>query len=290
MYWFIVNPAAGNRRGQEIWQYVQKELDELHIPYQIAYTKEPEHATELTRQIIHEPDIQAVIAVGGDGTIHEVGNALVKTKIPLGLIPAGTGNDFALAHHIPFDPLYALQRILQHQPRPIDTASIQSRHMISFSGLGFDALVAQKVTQYQSLKSFGRMTYAIGAIQATKSFQPTDITLTIDHQTYHYSQVWFVVIANTSNYAGGMKICPRARVDDGLLDICCVRNLTPLQLLRMLPAVYKGKHIHHPSIITHAGKEIIIETDAEQPIHIDGETVNTQTLTVHVNPRSLLVL
>lgn len=290
MYWFIVNPVSGNKRGQEIWQYVKKELDWYQIPYQVTFTQQPEHAIKITRQIISEPDLKAVIAIGGDGTVHEVGNALVQTNIPLGYIPAGTGNDFALAHRISFDPVYALQRILLHQPRLIDTAFLGDRYMISFSGFGFDAQVAKKVTQLHRYKWLGRMTYALGVIQVVKSFQPTTISLTVDGEQYRYDQVWFVAIVNTSNYAGGMEICPQAKVDDGILDICCVRCITPIQLLTMLPLVYRGKHTKHPSIITHRGKEIFISSNSDQPIHVDGEMVGTSALTIRVNPKSLLIL
>lgn len=287
---FIVNPVSGNRRGEEIWSYVKKELDWLRIPYQVKFTQHPEHAMELTEQIIEDPDVEAVIAIGGDGTAHEVGNRLINTEIPLGYIPAGTGNDFALAHQIAFDPVVALRQILKHQTRLIDTATLGERNMISFSGFGFDAQVAKQVTKIQNMKWLGRMTYVLGAAQIIKSFKPIQICLQIDGQTYEYDQVWFVAITNTSNYAGGMEICPAAQVDDGWLDICCVREVTPIKLLRMLPSVYKGKHIRHSSVILHRGKEIAIQSDLPYPIHVDGEVVDLSSFTVKVKPQSLYII
>src|SRR5690606_2677371 len=119
---------------------------------------------------------------------------------------------------------------------------------------------------------------------------PTTISLTIDGKQFAYDQVWFVVIANTSNYGGGMVICPTAQVDDGILDICCVRGITPAQLLTMLPFVYSGKHINHPSIVIHRGKEISISSESEQLIHVDGEMMESSSLTIRIQPKSLFIL
>lgn len=287
---FIVNPVSGNGRGLEVWAYVENELRRTKEPYQVAFTEG--NRTEQTRlgKWIRENRPQAVVAIGGDGTVHEVGNRLIGTHIPLGHIPAGTGNDFALAHRIPFDPLYALKRILQHRVRRVDTARFGRRNMISFMGFGFDGLVAEKVNQSSWNKWLSRLTYTWGAIQVLRSFEPTQLTLTIDGKTYAYDQVWLIAITNTPNYAGGMEICPQAQMDDGQLDICCVRNLTKSQFLRVFPSVYRGRHIHHPSVHLHRGREITIQTDHPITSHVDGEIIDELPQQVSVSPQSLFVL
>jgi diacylglycerol kinase (ATP) len=289
---FIVNPTSGNGRGREVWSYVKKELEWLRIPYRAAFTARSGHAREIASQALSQPDLQAIIAIGGDGTVHEVGNSLVGTPLPLGYIPAGTGNDFGIAHRIPFDPILALERVLQHQIRRVDTADIGERKMISFMGIGFDATVAEAVNRSAWKQWLGRLTYAFVALQTLRSFYPTNITLRVDGQSFLYDKVWFMAITNIANYAGGMKICPDAIDDDGQLDICCVRNMTPRQFLRIFPSVYKGKHIHHPSVTLHRGREITIQSHTDTPliIHSDGEIIGKTPLSVKVCPQSLFVL
>jgi diacylglycerol kinase (ATP) len=286
---FIVNPVSGNGRGREVWKYVKQELERKQIPYRVEFTKHSGHARELTRNSI-SPDLQAIVVIGGDGTIHEVGNNLIDTKVPLGLIPAGTGNDFALAHKIPFDPIIALDRVLKHQVRCMDTADLGERNMISFMGIGFDGKVAEKVNQSAWKQYLYRLTYALGAIQVLRSFQPTNLSLSVDGNLYEYDNVWLVAITNTPNYGGGMKICPDATMDDGQLDICCVRNITPSQFLRILLSVYKGNHVSHPSVNLHRGKEVSIWSDKPITSHADGEIMDRVPVHVKIRPQSLFVL
>lgn len=290
MYLFIVNLVSGNNRGKDVWYYVQQQLVYNQIPYQVEFTQYPGHATEIAQRAIHQNHFKAIVAVGGDGTANEVGNALIGTSIPMGYIPAGTGNDFALAHKIPLDPVYALDRIRKHNVQRIDTADLGHRKMIGFMGIGFDGKVAETVNLSPKKRRLGRLTYGLEALRVLKQFQPSHYSLTIDGQSFEYDGVWLIAITNIANYAGGMKICPDAKFDDGQLDLCCVRNLTPGQFLRIFPSVYSGKHIHHPSIHFHRGKEFSIESDSQPTVHVDGEVIANTPLSVRVLPESLLVL
>jgi YegS/Rv2252/BmrU family lipid kinase len=290
MHFFIVNSAAGNGRGKEVWTYIQKTLVYLNIPYEAERTEFVGHARELAAQAVNRSDLKAVVAVGGDGTLHEIANALVGTSLPLGYIPAGTGNDFALAHKIPLDPELALLRVLGHQVRTVDTARIGDETMLGFMGMGFDAQVARLANRSRLKYWLGRLTYPVGALSLLRSFAPADIVLSIDGTTYSYSGVWLIAITNIPNYAGGMKICPAAISDDGELDVCIVRDLTPAQFLRVFPLVYSGRHIHHPSVHLHRGKEIQISSNQPLTAHADGEVLDTPPSSVRIEPGSLLIL
>lgn len=290
MYFFIVNMKSGSGRGREVWSIVQKELAYYQIPYQVEFTQRTGHAKEIAKKAINYPNLKAIIAIGGDGTVHEVGNGLVNTGVPMGYIPAGTGNDYALANRICFDPVYALERIFKNKPYLIDTASLGERMMIGFLGIGFDGKIAELVNQSPRKRWLGRLTYGLEAIRSFKTYEPTHVSLTIDGQQIEYDQVWSIAISNIPSYAGGMKICPDASMNDGQLDICCVRKTTPSQFMRMVPAVYKGKHGNHPSVSFHRGTNIQIDSYSPLSIHADGETIGQTPLTIKVNPRSLLVL
>lgn len=287
---FIVNPVSGNRRGKEVWLFLQQYLIMNRISYSVEFTEKPGHAREIALNAINRSDLQAIIVVGGDGTLHEVGNALVHTNIPVGYIPAGSANDFALAQKISFDPEQALERILNHQIRKVDTADFGGRTMISFMGVGFDGAVAEAVNGSSWKRWLRSSAYTWGVLKLLKSYRPTQISLNIDGESFHYDDVWFIAITNIPNYAGGMKICPHAADDDGQLDICCVRDMSRSQLLRVFPSVYKGEHIDHPSITLHRGSEITIDSDTSLTAHADGEIIGKTPLSVSVRPQSLVIL
>lgn len=288
---FIVNPVSGRGRGQKVWKKVQKMLEHHHIPFRAYVAERQGHATEIARTVARQSSVKAVVAVGGDGTVHEVGNGLIGTGIPFGAIPAGSGNDFALAQHIPFEPEKALKRVLRHEVNQIDTAEIGGgRTMVGFAGIGFDGQVAEVVNVSPLKNWMGRFAYVLGFFQVLHRFQPTDVAIQLDGHRYEYEDVWFIAIANIPNYAGGMKICPRAVCDDGQLDICCVRNMTRTELVKLFPAVYRGEHIHHSSVTVKRGTEMTITSHIPLPIHADGETAGKSPLSVKVIPRSLSVL
>ncbi|GGE19374.1 diacylglycerol kinase [Marinithermofilum abyssi] len=290
MRWFIVNPVAGNGRGQKVWRQLKKIMDERQIPYRVLFSEQAGHAEELARRAVLRSDVKSVIAVGGDGTVHEVGNGLVGSIMPMGFIPAGSGNDFALAHRIPANPGQALERILQHQVRRVDTADIDGKTMIGFAGIGFDGRVAEAVNLSSFKRWLGKLNYIWGALRVLRSFEPAQVSVSIDGKKIDVGGVWLIAVANNPYYGGGMKICPFAVNDDGKLDICCVNNLSRHQFLKIFPTVYKGVHIHHPSVTMRQGKEIIIDSDTRMVIHADGEVIGETPLTVTVRPRSLSIL
>ncbi|RAL26298.1 diacylglycerol/lipid kinase family protein [Thermoflavimicrobium daqui] len=286
---FIVNQGSGRGRGKKVWNKIEPILKERQIAYQVEFTKYPKHATEIVKAVNHT-NLQAVIAIGGDGTLHEVGNGLVGTEIPLGYIPAGSGNDFARAEKISLDPLEALERILAHQVRKIDTAKLGQKMMIGFTGIGLDALVADTANKSVLKKLFRKFIYLFIMIRCLWTYRPSHVTITVDGQTYHYDGIWLIAINNTPFYGGGMQICPQAQNDDGWLDICCVKYCRRRTLLRVFPRVYQGTHIDHPYVSIYRGKEIRVQSEQPLTIHVDGEIYGSTPLDMTIQPQSLLVL
>lgn len=290
MYVFIVNPVSGNGRGKHIWGQVKRILDERKIPYQVRVTQHQGHAIQLAEEALTQVGLQAVIAVGGDGTLHEVGNILTGKQLPLGYIPAGTGNDFATAEKIPSHPVEALERILKHQVRAIDTARVGKKVIICSTGMGFDAQVTQYVNGSSLKKWLGKLSYFVGAFRTFFRFRPAQFILHIDEEAFTYHHVWLTAVSNIPNYGGGMKINPHAIHDDGILQVCCVHQISRFELLRMFPTVYSGRHIDHPSVALHQGSKIMIETNPPLPVQIDGEIYNETPITIEIQPKSLLIL
>jgi diacylglycerol kinase (ATP) len=291
MYFFVVNQLSGNGRGKTVWSYIHRRLKELGVEYQAYFTQAAGDATRIVNDIKQHHPVKAVVAVGGDGTVNEVGSGLIGTHIPMGYIPAGTGNDFALGHQIPLDPEFALKRILRHQTYQVDTAKMNNRCLISFGGAGFDAKVANAVRLKRWEKQwFGRLTYGLEALKVFRSYTPQPVTLTVDGVRYDYEHVWLIAVSNIPNFAGGIKICPQAEKNDGLLDLCCIQNLSSFEFLRLFPTAYSGKHTRHKSVIFHRGKEFTITPQGSCLAHVDGEILDETPITVKVVPKSLTVL
>lgn len=286
---FIVNRVSGSGRGLVRWSRVESALKEKGILYRVAFTEGPGHATELAREAVRM-GVRAVVAVGGDGTLNEVGNGLVKTDVPLGYIPAGSGNDFATAQGIPKDPLQALDRVLKHVPRRVDTGDFGGRVMVSSIGVGFDGQVAKTINESKWKQRLGKGSYAVGVLKELHRFQPARVTMEVDGKVLQEEGVWLIAIANISCYGGGMKICPEAKNDDGLLDICLVRGVSRWKLLSLFPLVFSGKHVDYPYVVMLRGSEIKVSTDRPLVVHADGEIVGETPVSVSVRPHSLTIL
>lgn len=295
LYCFIVNKVSGNGRALKIWHQIEKKLKEKNVNYCVNFTEKPKHATLLVQDLIKKEKVTVMIALGGDGTIQEVVNGLIGTNTPLGIIPAGTGNDFSRGLGIPLKHDKALERILSGKPEMIDIGLINSTYFCTVAGIGFDGEVAQKTnaSRYKKLLNFvrmGQLSYMISALNVLFHYKPTDISLRIDEKLYKIPKVWLVAVANLPFYGGGFMICPEAKSNDGLFDICIVQGMTKSEFLRIFPLVLKGKHTSSPFIKIIKGKEIEIYSSTPLMVHGDGEMFGHTPIHIRIEPSSLYVV
>jgi diacylglycerol kinase (ATP) len=283
----LFNPAAG--RGQSR-QALAAALDVLRrggVRTEIRESRSTEHLLELARQAREEePDL--VVSAGGDGTHHHVLNGLVGSEIPLGLIPLGTGNDFAKGIGVPRHAGAAAATLLQGKSRRIDVA--RAGHLVygGMAGVGFDAMVARYVNE-RAPRARGRLAYFQAILHCLRLYRPQP--LVIQSEGFSYSgEVMFAVIGNGSLYGGGFKLTPHARVDDGLLDVCLVPAIPKLELLRWAPRAYQGKHLAHPRIAYFQTRQIALTSPARLELFGDGEFMQELPATIEVAPRSLRVV
>ncbi|WP_169891115.1 diacylglycerol/lipid kinase family protein [Litchfieldia alkalitelluris] len=288
-YFFIVNRFAAGGKSLKVWEKIKQQLEEQQIQFRTFFTNTDRHAEELAKQIanIHHEHIEAIIAVGGDGTIHEVVNGLVNyPNIKVGYIPSGSANDFSRGFQIPRSPLHALGTILSKTQKvsKIDVGKIKlderSRHFyfVNSVGVGFDAEVSKIVNQSKMKKYLNKLHLSsfiyIGALVSQLfNYKVSNVHLTIDNQDFHYEKVWFVTVSNQRFYGGGMKISPKANPFDGLLNITVIHCLSPLQILLLFSTVFIGKHTLIKGVDSHIGKEIKIVPDRKLPLHADGEII-----------------
>ncbi|WP_078379085.1 diacylglycerol/lipid kinase family protein [Sutcliffiella halmapala] len=294
MYYFIVNKTSGNGKGWRVWGNVENLLKKRSISYKVVFTEGSDRDADLVESI--SPfELKAIIVVGGDGTIHGVANSLVHKKIPLGIIPAGSGNDFARSLQIPMNYVEALERILVGSIKEIDIGKVGEEYYITIAGIGFDGKVAQVTNESKSKKllnklNLGSLAYVYSLIKVLFTYKPTTVKLKIDRVEKIYHDVWMISVANLPFYGGGIKICPDAKADDGLLDLCIVHGVGRWELLLVFPRAFSGSHITHRNVTIQKGKDIILEPYDELTIQCDGEIIKQQRIALTIEEKALFIL
>ena len=231
--------------------------------------------------------VDAVIALGGDGTVNETVNGLASFDVPLGIIPLGTANDFARNTGIPLDPLAALELILSTPPTRIDTGELNGRRFLNAStaGIGAEATAA---TAPESKEALGALAYAITGARKLVELEPIAARFTAPELEL---ETTFVVLAvgNGRSTGGGTLLTPKASLTDGLLDVCIIEPRARREFARLALHFRKGVHLGRKGV--HYLQLPSLRVDAARPIRVnlDGEPTETRTLNYHVRPGDLRV-
>ncbi len=327
MIGFVVNPASGNGRGRKVWQQLEAVLRNREVSYMVRFTRgrldAEQFALEWARDSI---EVTIIVAVGGDGTVYEVANGIYSASVyletnritqsnqaahpdpsyvpisthctkSLGHIPAGSGNDYARAHGIPSQPVFALEIVLSSTPniRCIDLIKMNDRIAVNSIGVGLDGRIA-RVTNEASYKrllnrlKLGRLSYVLSLVRVLFTYRTSSTALSIDGEPILADKVWFIATANIPYYGGGMQICPLADPVSGQAELCIVSAIHRVELLRVFPQVYKGTHIHHKGVTFYRGRSIQIDAKEALDIHMDGEMAGTTPVTIEVLPAILSII
>lgn len=284
-YFFIVNPQAGQGRTGRLWPQMAADLERRRVDFSFVLTSGPGEATELARDIVAAGH-RTVVGVGGDGTLHEI-LAGLDSESALGVLPLGTGNDFAHALGFPKEPQQAIQALLDAKPRRIDLPRVNDRPYLNMAGVGFDAAVAKQVRDNPP-RGRGALPYLITVLRMLITYQETPLRITLDGQVID-TRAFMVAVGNGCCAAGGMRVCPKARLDDGLLDVCIVGAMNKISALSNLARSFRGTHIHHPKITYHRARSIRIE-GANAPLYADGEPLGHTPVEFSIQPTTLTVL
>ena len=234
-------------------------------------TTGPGHANQLAQDAI-STGIRWLIACGGDGTIHEIVNAIgQKQDIILGLIPCGKGNDLASALRIPKNPIQAIEVLLAQLTRQTDLGKIGDKFFHTIATCGYDAEVGRRVTEEGSILP-GTLAYTQKAITTLPKFEAPEARIEGDFGIFK-GKILLTSVGITSSYGGGMKILPDAIVDDGLFDVCIIKPISNLTILRMLITLYWGGHTSHPNVQIHRTRTLSIDTEPPLKLYADGELI-----------------
>lgn len=300
-YFFIIN--TNNSKAVRTFNRLKKELDKEEISYRTFYTEHKGHAVEIAKKIIYinKDSIKAIIAVGGDGTIHEVFNGIKDhPEIPLGFISGGSGNDIVrvLAKKIKgvrSQIAYVKRNKLIKSDAGIIHMigrSMKDQVFLSAIGIGLDGEVAKYTNEARYKKvlhkmRLGTFAYVITLFKVLKSYKPASIELDIDGQVHTFDTVWLVAVGNMPYYGGGMKICPEARYNDGRLDVCVVHTISLTKLLMLFISVFWGGHVKVQGVSQFTCRNITVNTNRPVAIHADGEYKGTTPVSIEINPLSV---
>ena len=296
----IVNPASGGGRTGRRWSGWEAHLRAEGGVFDVATTREPGHATQLARAAALD-GYRTIVAVGGDGTLNETLNGLIQDDRPvadvqLGILPVGTGSDFARSLHWPRDPLRAALHLLNSRPQLIDIGRIDcaqgngvvTRYFVNVAGLGFDGEVADRVNR-AGRKSGGTLPYLTTLVASLGTYRNKSVRVRVDDQPVA-GRMNSVIVCNARYFGGGMFIEPHADWSDGQLDVVLLGDFHKLEVIANLPRLYRGTHLAHPKVTELRGRTITVESDERMFLQAEGELIGEAPATFRSLPHALTVL
>lgn len=286
----LVNPTAGRGRHAGLRDQVAQVLGPDAV---LLAVRTPEEAEAACRTAVAD-GARALITVGGDGTLHRAVQAVAGTGVPLGIVPAGTGNDVAACLGVPADPREALEKaaaaLASGQTRDFDLAKMERDDVVRWSagviGLGFDTLVNELANRMRFPR--GPRRYDVAIVLELARMRPRRYRITVDGVAEDLDAV-LVAVGNTAQYGGGMRICPAADPTDGLLDLVLAGPVSRFTLMRIKPKVYAGTHVTHPAVRQLRGSVVTVECDGITS-YADGERSLPLPVTITAVPGALRVL
>lgn len=303
--YLIVNPVSANGRLARYWPRLAQQLEEAGLSFTFAFTERPGHATALARAARARGE-HIVVAVGGDGTVHEVVNGLVDEEVlrtppealpwALGVIPFGTGTDFVRTVGIPREPQGAIARLRNGTRRSLDLIHVTYQaggkpctcYSANVVGLGFDAAVVERVNR-SSKALGGTVPFLTSVFAELLGYRNKEVAVRFDGQELR-GKANAVVACNGCYFGGGMQVGPLARPDDGLIDLIYVGDLTRVELLLNLPRIYAGTHLSHPKVRHVRATEVAVETEEEVFVEAEGELLGTAPVHLRIVPHALPVI
>ncbi len=286
----IVNLLAGQGRCRRLWPRIERALRSSGLSFRHIFTEAPGAAIEIARRAAQ--DFSVIVAVGGDGTIHEVATGLMGTSTKLGIIPAGTGNDFVKMLGIPpKDPIRALKILQEGKTKSVDVGRVGERYFVNGLGVGLDGAVAWRVFRSWRWPALARWIYLYAAVREALCFRSFE--LEIRAPDWRASGRLMMVGASNGRYHGGdFKLVPDAEIDDGLFDVYMITDMSPLRRLREIPKTRRGEHIVLPEVQIKRAPWIEIVSENALLGHLDGEPTGFPPgeIRVELVPKALEVI
>ena len=282
----VLNPAAGRGGAEERRARIARFLDERGVEPVWHVTDGPGHAGRVVRGL---PDGSLAVAVGGDGTVHEVAAACVGRDLVLGVLPAGSGNDYVKALGVGTNLGRALELLVEGKVRFVDAGEVNGVTFNNGLGIGFDAEVAAGVAVAPAyLGGPGRYVWSVARLLL--GFRCHEAMLRVDGMVIEARTI-LVAAALGTTYGAMFRLAPAAKLDDGLFDVIWSEEVSRGEVLRLVPAALRGTLLEHPKVHMARAREVEVELAEEVPAHVDGEMLDpTRVFRARVLPGALRVV
>lgn len=283
---YIVNPHSGTQRKKHIVEKIDSFTDRDKFKVDITYTEYAGHATLLSKEAAAK-GVDIVVAVGGDGTVNEVGRSIVNTETALAIIPCGSGNGLARHLQIPLDPFQAIGLINRAVCHYLDYGTINDQVFFCTCGIGFDAFISEK---FASSEKRGLLTYVENTLLSGLNYKPQIYTIETGNSRESF-KAFLLTCANASQYGNDACIAPRASMKDGLFDVVVITPFTAIEAPQVALGLYRRTLSANSHVRIIKAQKVIIHRDTEGIAHFDGDPFRTGKLIEVTNhPQGLKVV
>lgn len=283
----LYNPKAGKGRAHRHIAEAVARLQARGAEVELQPSRSPEHLIELGARAASS-GADRIVACGGDGTVNMVLRRLDLDRATVGILPLGSGDDFARTVGIPEDLGGACEVLLDGRVRPIDVAMANEVRYVCVAGFGFDSQV-NRVANESTSRLRGTPLYLSSILKVLRKFEPHPVSIQNGASRWD-QEMMFLVVANSPRYGSGIHIAPHAVPDDGLLDLCVVGKCGKMDLVRTLPLAYSGGHLKRPFVHYQTGTEFSFETVDPMDVYADGEPVTQTPVHFSISPQKLRLL
>lgn len=281
----LVNPTAGRGRGARAGRVAAERLTAAGIAVRVLQGRDVREAADLAGEAVAD-GAGALVVVGGDGMVHLGVQAVVGTSTPLGVVPAGTGNDLARALGLPLrDPLGAAEVVVAGARRRIDLGRSEGQWFAGVVAAGFDARVNDRVNRMRWPR--GPRRYDLATLAELGVFRPITYRMELDGETTELDAM-LVAVGNIPSYGGGLRITPDASLDDGEFDVVVVAPVSKATLVRVFPRVRRGTHLAHPAVSVRRARSVRLDA-AGVTAYVDGERLGPLPRSFEVVPAAVEV-
>jgi len=281
----LVNPASAHGRALKLLPRIERELDARRISFRAERTRGLEDGVERALRASEAGEVPVVVS--GDGLLGAVGGALAGSDTPLGIIPAGRGNDLARILGIPSEPEAAVATLAAGETRRIDVGEVNDKRFLGIVSVGFDSECNRLANETKWLR--GSLAYLYSSVRTLLGWKPARFTLRIGDESKRFTG-YFVSVANNRAYGGGMLIAPNAELDDGEFDVVTIGEHSRLRFLANLPKVFKGTHVEKDEVSVFRASRLELSASRPFPVFADGEHISDLPATLRVLPRALSVI
>jgi YegS/Rv2252/BmrU family lipid kinase len=283
---FIVNKFSGGGYSPEVEGRIIEKCRSASIECRIEFTQSRGHATELAQWAVDQK-MDFAFAVGGDGTVNEVAQGLVGSRVAMGILPKGSGNGLARHLTVPMDFKKSLTIISQHEEEMIDTVLINKKLSVNVSGIGFDGHVA---AMFAGKAKRGLIGYTKLVLNEFRSFKPFDASVTLNGKTFDVKS-FIIAVANSSQFGNNAKVAPQASVCDQLIDVSFIQKIPFAQAPAFAGKMFTGTLDRSRFVDIYKSDKVSIQLSEPVAFHIDGEAMPAaETFEAFIKPASLKVL